>query len=131
MNGTFIFPRGTEVKFANTQLATGLRDMMEIWIEDMAAGSGIPVPTLMGRIVASGLSGVGYLVAERYYWNTVKKIQQSFTDDVRAILILAGFDMKDLVIDWKLSITKTDQQRLMDEGLQIENEIMKERLRLS
>ena len=128
MNGTFIFPAGTTIDFANTQLATGLREMLEIWIEDMAAGSGIPVPIMMGRVVSSGLSGIGYLVAERYYWNTIKKIQKSFTDDVRAILIAAGFDMKDIEIDWNLVITKTDQQRLVDESLQLENEIMKERL---
>jgi hypothetical protein len=128
MNCTFIGPKGTEIDFANTQLATGLRDMMEIWIEDISAGTGIPVPILMGRIVSSGLSGVGYLVAERYYWNTIKKIQKSFTDDVRYLLTMAGFDIKDLEIDWNLSITKTDQQMLIDEGLQLENELLKEQL---
>lgn len=128
MNGTFIFPRGTEVAFANTNLATGLREMMDIWIEDVSSGTGIPVPVLMGRVVASGLGNNGYAIMERYYWNTVKKIQKTFTDDVRAILIQAGFNIKDLIIDWNLTITKTDQQRLMDEGMAIENEILKERL---
>ena len=128
MNMTFIGPRSTDIGFENTQLATGLRDMMEIWIEDISAGTGIPVNILMGRVVSSGLSGVGNLVAERYYWNTIKKIQQAFTDDVQWCLELAGFDLTDLEIDWNLAITKTDQQRLIDEGLQIENEIMKERL---
>ena len=128
MNGTFIFPIGSDVKFDNTNLGTGLRELMDIWIEDIASATGIPVPILMGRVVASGLGNNGYAIMERYYWNTVKKIQKTFTDDVRAILIQAGFDLKDVELDWNLTITKTDQQRLMDEGLQIENEMLKERL---
>lgn len=128
MNMTYIGPQGTEIDFANTNLANGLKDLIEIWLEDICAGAGFPVNILMGRVVSAGLSGVGNLVAERYYWNTIKKIQQAFTDDVRAILELAGFDLTDLEIDWNLAITKTDQQRLIDEGLQIENEMMKEQL---
>lgn len=128
MNGTMIGNAGAIIDFVNTQLGTGLRELMDIWIEDISAGTGIPVNIMMGRVVSSGLSGVGNLVAERYYWNTIKKIQMSFTDDVKWCLDLAGFDLKDMVIDWNLAITKTDQQRLIDEGLQIENEMMKERL---
>ena len=128
MNGSFIWPQGTEIKFLETKLGSGLRELMDIWIEDISSGSGIPVPILMGRVVASGLGNNGYAIMERYYWNTVKKIQKTFTDDVRAILIQAGFNLKDVEIDWNLTITKTDQQRLMDEGLHVENEIMKERL---
>lgn len=127
-NGTFIFPRGTDFDLVSTQLATGLRDMMEIWIEDMSAGTGVPVPQMMGRVVSSGLSGAGYLVAERNYWNNEKKIQLSITDDVTEILKFAGFKMEEEELVWHLAVTKTDQQRLMDEGMALENEIMKERL---
>ena len=127
-NGAFIFPAGTTIDFMPTQLATGLREMMDIWIEDISSGTGIPVPKLMGRVVASGISGAGNLVAERNYWSMIKKIQLDFTDDVRAILIFAGFDLEKQDMNWKLAITKTDQQRLIDEGLEIENELMKEQL---
>lgn len=127
-NGTFIFPRGTELKFTNTQLATGLRELIEIWLEDISAGTGVPVAIMMGRVVSAGLGGMGYLVAERNYWNNEKKIQLAFTDDVTAIIKFAGFKMDKQEINWHLAVTKTDQQRLMDEGMELENEIMKERL---
>ena len=93
---------------------------MDIWIEDISAGTGIPVPMLMGRVVASGLGNNCYAIMERYYWNMIQKIQRSFTDDVLAILKLAGFDLKGLKLDWNLSITKTDQQRLQDELMERE-----------
>lgn len=120
MNGTYVGPVGTDIGFEPTQLGTGLREMMEIWIEDIACGTGIPVPILMGRVVASGLGNNGYAIMERYYWNMVKKIQRAFTDDVLAILKLAGFDLTGLKLDWNLSITKTDQQRLQDELMERE-----------
>jgi len=128
MNGTFIFPMGSTITFENTKLAAGLRDMMEIWIEDISAGTGIPVPKLMGRVVSAGLSGVGYLVAERDYWTMIKNIQHAFTDDVKAILKHAGFDLEGLDLHWNLTITKTDQQRLMDEGMEIQNQMLEEQL---
>jgi hypothetical protein len=125
-NGTLLHTRGTRVGFMPTQLGTGLQEVIEIWIEGIAAGTGIPVPVLMGRVTSAGLSGAAYLMAERYYWNTVKNIQKSFTDDVTKILVNAGFDLEGKEIDWNLSVTKTDQQRLIDEGMEIENEILKE-----
>ena len=130
MNGTFLGVRGTEIDFQPTQLATGLRDMIEIWLEDIASGTGIPVPILMGRVVASGLGNNGYAIMERYYWNMIKKIQRSFTDDVLAILKEAGFDMTGLKIDWNLSITKTDQQRLQDELMEIEIKMAEKELKM-
>lgn len=126
MNGTLLHKLGTSVGFMNTNLGTGLQDILEIWIEGISSGTGIPVPVLMGRVTSAGLSGAAYLMAERYYWNMVKNIQQAFTDDVTKIIEKAGFDMKGKEINWRLSITKTDQQRLIDEGMQIENEILKE-----
>lgn len=128
MNGTLIGKLGSEIGFEPTNLAKGLRDLMEVWIEDVSAGTRIPVPIMMGRIVSSGLSGVGYLVAERYYMKLVKSIQLAFTDDVRALIELAGFDISKYIIDWNLSITKTDQQRLMDETMEVELELLKEQL---
>jgi hypothetical protein len=120
MNGTYIGPAGSDISFEPTQLGTGLREMMDIWIEDISSGTGIPVPILMGRVVASGLGNNGYAIMERYYWNMIQKIQRSFTDDVLAILKVAGFDTKDLKLDWNLSITKTDMQRLEEELMERE-----------
>ena len=60
------------------------------------------------------------------YWGEVANIQSSISYDVMRIIKLAGFNVKGRRLDWMLSINKTDQQRLIDEGIEIENEIMKE-----
>ena len=120
MNGVLIAPMGSEVGFTPTQLATGLREMMDIWIEDICAGTAIPVPLLMGRVVASGLGNNGYAIMERYYWNMIQKIQRSITDDVLAILKQASFKLDGLKLDWNISLTKTDEQRLADELMERE-----------
>jgi hypothetical protein len=130
MNGKFIGIKGDEFVFANTKIGQGLNELMEIWKEDIAAGSNLPVPIIWGRVTAAGLSGAAYLMAERYYWNEIANIQSSFSDDVIRIIRDAGFKSIDNKkrIDWNLAITKTDQQRLLDEGMQIQNEILKEEL---
>lgn len=123
-NGVYIGPTGSDIGFESTQLATGLREMMDIWIEDISAGVGMPVPLLMGRVVAQGLGEGGYAVMERYYFNTIKKIQRSITDDVIAILKLSGFELKGQKIDWNLTASKTDEQRYADDKAKKELDLM-------
>lgn len=130
MNGKYVAKRGDEFKFQNTNIGTGLENLMEMWKEDISAGSNIPMPILFGRVTAAGMSGAAYLMAERYYWNEVSNIQHSLSDDVIRIIRAAGFKKVDYKkrVDWQLAITKTDQQRLLDEGMAIQNEILKEDL---
>ena len=122
MNGMIVTDAGSEIGVLNTEIATGLRDLLEIWIEDIAAGTGIPVVIMLGRAESSGIGSEMYLVFERYYWNMIAKIQQSFTDDVLSILKSAGFKLQGYRLDWALAIVKTDAQRLADEGMQLQNE---------
>lgn len=127
MNSLYIGKVGEEFGFAPTQLSSGLVEMMEIWKEDIAAGCSFPLPIIFGRAQASGMGSQMYLVFERYYWNEIANIQASISDDVLQIFKDAGFkDLDRKRIDWQLAIQKTDQQRLVDEGMQIENEILKE-----
>lgn len=128
MNGIFIGRKGDEMVFAHPDAAQGLDKQMEIWKEDIAAGVSMPVPILWGRVASAGLGGAAYLMAERYYWNEISNIQASISDDIIRIIKSAGFKWKKNRIDWNLSITKTDQQRLLDEGMEIQNEILKEDL---
>jgi len=132
MNGMFIGRKGDEISMANTNigtgLGTGLTELMEMWKEDISAGTNIPVPIIWGRVTEGGMSGAAYLMAERYYWTEIANIQTSITDDCVRIFEDAGFDMTDRRIEWNLAITKTDQQRLLDEGMELQNEIMKEQL---
>jgi hypothetical protein len=128
MNDLYIGKAGEEFGFAPTQIANGLTEMMEIWKEEIAAGTSFPLPILFGRATAAGMGSAMYLVFERFYWNEIANIQASISDDVLHILMdMAGFeDLEDKRVDWKLAIQKTDQQRLIDEQMQIENEILKE-----
>jgi len=130
MNGKYVAKKGDEFIFQNTNIGTGLENLMEMWKEDIAAGSNIPMPILFGRVTAAGMSGAAYLMAERYYWNEVSNIQHSLSDDVIRIISAAGFKDVDYKkrVDWQLAITKTDQQRLLDEGMEIQNELLKENL---
>jgi len=130
MNGKFVGKKGDEFTFPTTNIGQGLPDLMEMWKEDISAGTNLPLPILFGRVTAAGLSGAAYLMAERYYWNEIANIQASFSDDIIRIIRDAGFKTIDRKkrIDWNLAITKTDQQRLLDEGMMLQNEILKEDL---
>lgn len=130
MNGKYVGKKGDEFIFQNTNIGAGLENLMEMWKEDISAGSNIPMPILFGRVTAAGMSGAAYLMAERYYWNEISNIQHSLSDDVIRIINAAGFKSIDYKkrVDWQLAITKTDQQRLLDEGMQIQNEMLKEDL---
>jgi len=130
MNGKYVGKKGDEFIFQNTHIGDGLQNLMEIWKEDIASGSNMPIPILFGRVANAGLGSGGYLMAERYYWNEVSNIQRSLSDDVIRIIRAAGFKDIDFKkrVDWQLAITKTDQQRLMDEGMELQNEILKEDL---
>ena len=128
MNGIFIGRKGDELQMVNTQIGTGLKDLMEEWKEDISAGTSIPVPIIWGRVTAAGMSGAAYLMAERYYWTEISNIQTSITDDCIRIFEDAGFDFTNRRIEWNLAVTKTDQQRLLDEGMELQNEMMKEQL---
>lgn len=128
MNGMFIGRKGDDINMNNTQIGTGLEPLMEMWKEDISAGTSIPVPIIWGRVTAAGMSGAAYLMAERYYWTEISNIQTSITDDCIRIFEDAGFDFTNRRIEWNLAVTKTDQQRLLDEGMEIQNEMMKEQL---
>jgi hypothetical protein len=128
MNGSFVGRKGDELDFAPTGTAEGLTELMEILKEEIAARTRIPVIVTFGRTSNAGLGSAGYLLAQMEYWGEVANIQRSISDDVMRMIKAAGFDIKKRRLDWMLSINKTDQQRLIDEGMQIENEIMKERL---
>lgn len=130
MNGMFIGKKGDEFIFPTTNIGAGLKDLVEGWKEDISAGTNIPVNLLWGRITASGIGQGGYQVQERYYSNELGNIQSQITDDVIRFLAQCGFPEVGVKkwLDWKLTITKTDEQRLMDEGMEIQNEILKEQL---
>lgn len=124
MNGMIITNRGTEISILNTEIAVGLRDLMEIWIEDISAGTGIPVPLMLGRAQAAGMGSAMYLVFETFYWNMIAKIQHSFSDDVLEILRSAGFKLDGYRLDWALAIVKTDEQRISDEAGELNNKAL-------
>jgi hypothetical protein len=130
MNGMLITGMGSEVNVLNTEIAVGLRDLMEIWIEDISAGTGIPVVIMLGRSESAGIGSEMYLVFERYYWNMIAKIQQSFGDDVLTILKSAGFKLQGYRLDWALAIVKTDAQRLADENMALQNEALEKQNQL-
>ncbi|MFW9872573.1 MAG: anti-CBASS protein Acb1 family protein [Candidatus Thorarchaeota archaeon] len=132
MNGVFIGRQGDDMVFAPTDIAAGLRDLMEIWIEDIAAGTSFPVPILMGRAQAAGIGSQMYLVFERYYWNEIANIQASLSDDVLQIFRDSGFKkLERRRVDWQLAMTKTDSQRLADEMMELEIEMGKVELKAS
>lgn len=126
MNGIFLGRKGDELTFTPSNTAQGLTELMEILKEEISARTRIPVIVIFGRTSNAGLGSAGYLLAQMEYWGEVANIQRSISDDVMRILKLAGFNLKGRRIEWMLSMNKTDQQRLIDEGMEIENEIMKE-----
>jgi len=126
MNGVFLGRKGDELDFAPSGTAQGINELMEILKEEIAARTRIPVIVTFGRTSNAGLGSAGYLLAQMEYWGEVANIQRSISDDIMRIIKLAGFNIKGRRLDWMLTINKTDQQRLIDEGMEIENEIMKE-----
>ena len=131
MNGIFLGRQGDDINFAPTNIAAGLKEMMEIWIEDICSNCGFPVPIIMGRAQAAGMGSAMYLVFERYYWNTIAHIQASLTDDLLRMFKYIGFEnLERRRIDWQIAIVKTDAQRLADELAEQEVKLQKKQLKL-
>jgi hypothetical protein len=124
MNGMMVLKQGDDIGVLESKIGTGLKELVDLWLEDISAGSGIPVPLLVGRVVASGLGNNGYAIMERYNWNTISKIQHSFNNEIIRLITQCGFDMKGYRLDWTISIVKTDQQRLQDEAMEKQNQLL-------
>lgn len=127
-NYTWVHGLNEEVKFQDTKVASGINDYLEFIKEDISSMVEIPMPYLFGRAVSGGISGMGILVTERYYMNTVGKNQHLYDYDM---IKYHGkyFDIDYLRPNWNLSIQKTKEQELIEEGMETQNKIMDEKLK--
>ncbi len=127
-NYTWICGLNEEVEFQETKVAAGINDYLEFLKEDISSMVEIPIPYLFGRAVSAGISGMGIVVSERYYMNTVGKNQHLYDYDMIKYHE-KYFDIEYLRPNWNLSIQKTKEQELIEEGMEIQNKIMDEKLK--
>lgn len=125
MNRKFALGRDDKLDFKTTGIGRGITEIFEQFKEEICAGLRIPLNQLFGRSVGGGLAGAGALVSKEDYLQMIGNVQMSITDDILQILTDAGFDMTGLDLEWELAIKKTDQQKLLEEGMQLQNEMLK------
>ena len=130
MNGFFFLGKDDSIEYPNTNIGQGLYQTIELLKEEIAAGSRIPLNQLFGRSESGGVGGEGALTAERKYLNLLANEQLKISDDFLRIFNQAGFDFEGLDLDWNLALEKTRQQQLLEEQMEINNDILKQQLKL-
>ncbi len=129
MNRKFALGKDDRLEFKQTKIGQGITELFEQYKEDICSGLRIPLNQLFGRSVGGGLAGAGALVSKEDYLQMIGNVQMSITDDILQILTDAGFDMTGLDLEWELAVKKTDQQKLLEEGMELQNDILKEQLK--
>ena len=124
MNGFFFLGANDKLEYPNTNIGTGLYDIMEILKEDISSGSRIPLNKLFGRAESGGIGGEGALTAERTYLNQLANEQTKISDDFLRIFKMAGFDFEGKELGWNLAIQKTTAQQLAEEAQRLNNELL-------
>jgi len=128
-NYFYLIGKEDDLQFANAKLGQGMTEYIEFLKEDISSGVGITLNFLFGRSVSGGIGGEGALTSERNYMQTLANVQRSISDDVLAIVRDSRFDVEGLQVSWNLALQKTSEQRLREERLEIQNDIMREQLK--
>lgn len=128
-NNFFILGRDDDLQFPSTNLGQGIAQIIEILKEDISSGTKIPLNQLFGRSVSGGIGGEGALTSERNYMNLLAGVQTSCEDDIWKI-ISDYWDVSHVHPAWNLALQKTSEQRIREEGMVLQNEIMEENLKM-
>lgn len=125
MNNFIILGKNDEIITQSTNIGQGLFQTLEIFKEDIASTTRIPLNVLFGRSESGGIGGEGALTAERTYLNGLSNEQVQISDDFIRIFQAAGFDFEGVDLMWNLALQKTRQQQLIEERMELENEMLK------
>lgn len=125
----FVLSNEDKLVFEQTQIGKGVQEGFEQYKEDMSSAWRAPLNQLFGRSVGGGLQGAGALVSKEDLLQEESNIQMSLTDDFLKIYSDAGWDVENYDLEWLMSIRKTDEQKLREAGMELQNKILKENLR--
>ena len=124
----FVINNEDKLIFQETQIGK-VGEAFEQYKEDMSSAWRVPMNQLFGRSVGGGLEGAGALVSKEDYIQEISNIQMSLTDDTLKIYTDAGWDVENYDLEWLMAIRKTDEQKLREEGMELQNKILKENLK--
>jgi len=129
-NGFFFLGRDDQLEFPSSNVGQGIYQTLEFLKEDIASGTRIPLNTLFGRSESGGIGDGGALTAERKYLNLLANEQTQISDDLIRIFTDAGFDFEGLELGWNLALTKTTEQKLLEEQMKLNNDLLKQQLHM-
>ena len=129
MNGFFFLGKDDSLEYPTTNISQGLYQMIEIFKEEIAAGTDFPVNRIFGRIESGGIGSQGALTAERQYLNRIANEQVAISDDFLRIFIKSGFDFDGKELDWNLALQRTKDQQLNEEMMQVQLDMLKEQFK--
>lgn len=123
-NLTFILGKEEEIQFLDTKISNGLMEMAEVFKEDMAAGTGLPLNSVYGRSDGGGLSGAGALISKQTELETMSAYQEDLADNYWQMFD-RYWDLDDVFVKFRLDDQKSDRARYEEEVLQWQVEMMK------
>ncbi len=130
MNGFIFVGRDDKIEYPNSNVGTGMYSTLEILKEEISSGTRIPLNQLFGRSESGGISGTGNLTAERKYLNNLANEQTKISDDMIRIFTQAGFDFEGKELMWNLALSKTREQQLIEEQMELNNSILKMQVKM-
>ena len=126
MNYKWALGKDDRLEFIQTNIGKGIREAMEQYKEEISSAWRIPLNQLFGRSVGGGLAGAGALVSKEDYLQEISNKQMAMSDNIKKIYIDAGWKVESYDLLWNLAVKKTDEQRMREEGMEIQNKILTE-----
>jgi hypothetical protein len=130
MNGFYLIGKEDELDFVTTNLGAGMTEYIEVLKEDIAAGTSIPVAVLFSRTVTNALGNIGMLPHERIYMNELANYQLSITDNLHRF-IGKYWNLEGKQIIWNLAIQKSKEQRLNEDNMEYQNELLELQVKMA
>lgn len=128
-NFTFILGQSDSLDIQSTELAKGLTEFTEFLKEDIVSGTGTTLNWLFGRATTGGVGGAGALTAERAVISTISNIQHDISQPLWEIFN-RFFKVDTVRPQFQLDLQKTKASRLIEEQMELQNDILKEQLKM-
>jgi hypothetical protein len=121
-NGKIHLPEGAKLDFKQVNIGKGLRDAMEMYVEDISGKLRIGKNQLLGRSEGGGLTSGPAQITKDDYYERVGDDQRKLSRPTMKILWRFFPETEDMWPRWHLNVYKTDEQRHKEEGMKLDNE---------
>lgn len=130
MGGKIHLPEQARLEPITVEIGRGIKSAMEIYVEDLAGKWRIPKNQLLGRSEGGGLTEGPAKISKDDYYERIGSDQRKLTYPIMKQYIWRFFpDTDNLWLRWHLNTYKSDEQRLREEGLGLDNQIKQQQIR--